>query len=238
MSDPQNPVIPAGWHPDPAGTPRNRWWDGQQWTEHYAEPQEPAAAQAPAATAIQAPYSPGTLFVTGDPYSAKPAPTFERAPYTNAPYTTAGTPLVAPEGVPIYTNFVWAILAVQVLAPIISIAILLSAGPEAFASSVMANASLSLGVNLLSFVAYGVSVWLAYLDYRTLANAGVPSPFHWAFTFINTPVYLIGRGIVMRRRTGRGMATVWIGLVPVVLIVLGVMAAIVIPILLALSYRG
>lgn len=26
---------PAAWHPDPAGTNRLRWWDGQQWTEHY-----------------------------------------------------------------------------------------------------------------------------------------------------------------------------------------------------------
>lgn len=26
---------PAAWHPDPAGTHRLRWWDGQQWTEHY-----------------------------------------------------------------------------------------------------------------------------------------------------------------------------------------------------------
>ena len=22
---------PAGWYPDPAGSPAWRWWDGQQW---------------------------------------------------------------------------------------------------------------------------------------------------------------------------------------------------------------
>ena len=27
---------PAGWHPQPDG--RERWWDGQQWTEHFRDP--------------------------------------------------------------------------------------------------------------------------------------------------------------------------------------------------------
>ncbi|MFZ3561077.1 MULTISPECIES: phospholipid scramblase-related protein [unclassified Streptomyces] len=44
---------PAGWYPDPQGTPQTlRWWDGAQWTEHThaAQAQPPAqAAQAPAA---------------------------------------------------------------------------------------------------------------------------------------------------------------------------------------------
>ncbi len=40
---------PAAWHPDPAGTNRLRWWDGQQWTEHYQpmpqqQPQQPASS--------------------------------------------------------------------------------------------------------------------------------------------------------------------------------------------------
>jgi hypothetical protein len=29
------PVAPAGWFPDPEGTSRQRYWDGQQWTGHY-----------------------------------------------------------------------------------------------------------------------------------------------------------------------------------------------------------
>ena len=24
-----------GWHPDPQGRPRQRWWDGARWTEQY-----------------------------------------------------------------------------------------------------------------------------------------------------------------------------------------------------------
>lgn len=34
---------PAGWHPQPDG--RERWWDGQQWTEHFRDPATAAPAQ-------------------------------------------------------------------------------------------------------------------------------------------------------------------------------------------------
>jgi hypothetical protein len=37
MSDTQRQVA-AGWYPDPNGTPNQRWWDGTQWTNHYAPP--------------------------------------------------------------------------------------------------------------------------------------------------------------------------------------------------------
>lgn len=36
-----------GWYPDPAGnTAKLRYWDGSQWTEHYAEPQPVTASNA------------------------------------------------------------------------------------------------------------------------------------------------------------------------------------------------
>lgn len=36
----------AGWYPDPAGDPTKlRYWDGTQWTEHYAVSQEAAQAE-------------------------------------------------------------------------------------------------------------------------------------------------------------------------------------------------
>jgi hypothetical protein len=28
---------PPGWYPDPAGTPRRRYWDGRAWTEFFAD---------------------------------------------------------------------------------------------------------------------------------------------------------------------------------------------------------
>lgn len=32
----REPVLPPpGWHPDPSQPGRQRWWDGQGWTDHY-----------------------------------------------------------------------------------------------------------------------------------------------------------------------------------------------------------
>lgn len=44
-------TVPAGWYDDGSG--RQRWWDGAQWTEHFA-PVEPTAAAPAAAAPIDA----------------------------------------------------------------------------------------------------------------------------------------------------------------------------------------
>ena len=38
---------PAGWYPDPAGSGRQRYWDGARWTEQLDPPDEPLAETAP-----------------------------------------------------------------------------------------------------------------------------------------------------------------------------------------------
>jgi hypothetical protein len=62
----------------------------------------------------------------------------------------------------------------------------------------------------ISLIAYGLFVVVSALDYRALARAGVPQPFHWAWSFLSGFVYVIGRGVVVKRRTGRGLAPMWI----------------------------
>jgi hypothetical protein len=62
----------------------------------------------------------------------------------------------------------------------------------------------------IGVVAYGLFVLISALDYRALAKASVPQPFHWAWSFLSGFVYVIGRGVVVKRRTGRGLAPMWI----------------------------
>jgi hypothetical protein len=60
-----------------------------------------------------------------------------------------------------------------------------------------------------SLLAYGVSVVFAAVDHRELSRRGVSRPFPWAFAFLGNFVYLIGRSVVVVRRTGRGWAPLW-----------------------------
>ena len=43
MSDAAEDVpTQRGWYADPAGLPQQRWWDGEQWTEHLHDPERNA----------------------------------------------------------------------------------------------------------------------------------------------------------------------------------------------------
>lgn len=75
---------PAGWYDDGSG--RRRWWDGQQWTEHFA-PETPAAPQTP--TAPEVPAAPQARAASQPEVPAVPqAP----AGATMPPYAVASTP--------------------------------------------------------------------------------------------------------------------------------------------------
>jgi len=70
----------------------------------------------------------------------------------------------------------------------------------------------SLGMTALAVVTGGLSVLFAFLDWRQLRARGIEKPFHWAWAFfvfiISAGVYVIGRGIVLRRQTGKGLGPV------------------------------
>lgn len=59
-----------------------------------------------------------------------------------------------------------------------------------------------------SYATYGICVFFAYLDYKELSNRGYLKPFHWGWAFLS-PVYPIGRSVIVKRHTGRGLAPVW-----------------------------
>jgi hypothetical protein len=70
-----------------------------------------------------------------------------------------------------------------------------------------------LGTIALSLLIYAGTVVLALLDYRVLAARGLPKPFHWALAFIPSYgylVYVIGRSVVVKSRTDRGLGPLWV----------------------------
>jgi hypothetical protein len=67
------------------------------------------------------------------------------------------------------------------------------------------------------WLTYGLCVWFAYLDWKHLGAVGVPRPFHWAFTFLGSVIYAIGRSVVVRKRTGHGSAPMWAAIGTIVL---------------------
>jgi hypothetical protein len=46
----------------------------------------------------------------------------------------------------------------------------------------------------------------------------VPRPFHWAFAFISSYVYPIGRSVVVKRRTGSDGGTLLASILAIVLL--------------------
>lgn len=77
----------------------------------------------------------------------------------------------------------------------------------------------TLAVSALSWIAIAAYIVFAWLDWRELRRRGVAAPFHWAWSFFallsaGLAVYMIGRAVVLRRRTVAGgwpPLWVWVG---------------------------
>jgi Protein of unknown function (DUF2510) len=173
-------TAPAGWYPVAAGSSQQRWWDGSQWTEHVY----------------------------------------------GAPATQTGIverPAREAAGVKPGTVWFW-LLAVG--APVLTILDLIptsiylgqviggdTTDPTAIAANTFSAGYLL--VFLSGWFIYAVCIVFALLDWRELKAHGVPRPFHWAWSFfvllIGWPVvYMIGRSVVVKRRTGAGLAPLWV----------------------------
>lgn len=127
------------------------------------------------------------------------------------PYTLHQTAKAVPAGTPVYTPFIW----IMTLLPLVSIATLLTIDASALVVSstdplAMYRDPGYLTSLALGWIVYGASVLLAYLDHKRLLRDGFDRPFHWAWTFFAGGVYVIGRSIIVRRRSGRGQAPIWV----------------------------
>ncbi|PZU48723.1 MAG: hypothetical protein DI566_02635 [Microbacterium sp.] len=192
---------PAGWYPDPADPRGQRWWDGVGWTAYQQE----ATATAP----------------------QQPQPRFgELAPTASYGVAAPVTPLAPPAPVNVDTNTVWIWLAVVVTA--LPFAMLFLFDWNGYMEAVIRaelNGEIAalqdwagriLLLSLVSWGCYAGLVVLCWLDWRELRSRGVPAPFHWAWSFFagingGLAVYMIGRAVVLRRRTvGGGWAPLWV----------------------------
>lgn len=70
-----------------------------------------------------------------------------------------------------------------------------------------------------------LGILAGFLDWRELSRRNVDRPFHWAYSFFvlfaTNAIYIIGRTVVVARRTRQGSAPLWvwiIGAIPVFLI--------------------
>ena len=136
---------------------------------------------------------------------------YERA----APYAPAG---MWPK-VQVDTNTVWVWLAIAVTAlPYATLFLVdgggylhgvLQSGSSAAVSGMIQWQLQTLAVSMLGWVAMGAGIVFSWLDWRELRRRGVPAPFHWAWSFFallggGAAVYMIGRAVVLRRRTVSG----------------------------------
>jgi hypothetical protein len=155
----------------------------------------------------------------------------------------AFAPLKAPEGTKTGTVWIWLIVLLPLLG-LVSIFTIDWKGyidsiiPTSLSGSPTSGYSGMVGLYtspgylisvLLSWASYGATVVFAALDVRELKKRGVPQPFHWAFAFLTSIVYVIGRSVVVKRRTGGGLGPLW---AYIIVYALGIVAGIVLSVLI------
>ncbi|MFF2372253.1 DUF2510 domain-containing protein [Agromyces sp. NPDC058110] len=116
-----------------------------------------------------------------------------------------------PADTPTSTPWIWLIIVLPVLAtlPLLGLDLtgyLIDSITDPLAQVRMYLDPWYLGTLALSWSAYGLGVWFAALDRAELRRRGFGRQFHWAWAFLSSLVYVIGRSVVVRRQAGRGTA--------------------------------
>ena len=133
-----------------------------------------------------------------------------------APYGMVPQRPLLPADRPVYSPFIWLI----VLLPLVSLALLFTWQPNLqFVTGAAGTPTIDplsiytpgyFVILAAGWIGYGLTVFFAYRDVVWLKRQGVVRPFHWAWTFLYSPVYVIGRSvIVFRVAAPRGRAPIW-----------------------------
>lgn len=137
-------------------------------------------------------------------------------PYANTPHAPQ-RPLIGRE-TPVYNPLIWTIT----LLPLLTMVLLLFWNPDFRVIYVGSQqrptvdpSSIFTPVYFLlvfsGFLTYAATVLLAYFDSERLKRDGVTRPFHWAWSFLSGPVYVIGRSVIVAKvAPGRGLAPIWV----------------------------
>jgi hypothetical protein len=140
-------------------------------------------------------------------------------------YDAAARPRVR-EGTPVDTVWIWLI----VLLPFVPLIPFFLWDFEGYLMRSMTDPMAQLSIYLdpwylstvgLSWVTYGVLVWFAFLDVTALKRLGYARQFHWAWAFLSSLVYVIGRSVVVKRQAGRGWAPMWAAIALSVVVTIG-----------------
>lgn len=149
--------------------------------------------------------------------------------WDGARWTDYATPLAAPqhpqydaavrprvsEGTPVDTLWIWLIVVFPVVALIPFFlwdveGYMVQSMTDPMAQVRMYLDPMYLASVLLGWGAYGASVLFAYLDVVALRRLGYSRQFHWAWAFLSSLVYVIGRSVVVKRQAGHGAAPMWV----------------------------
>ena len=140
------------------------------------------------------------------------------------PYAPVAIPK-APPGTKTNTPWIWLVVFLRLvqLVPLFfidwsSMFDLSSLASSSRASLALMTSPVYLLATLGGWVIYGLCALFAYLDFKQLRDAGVPRPFHFAWVFLSSIIYTIGRAVVVKRRTGHGNAVLWASIGSIVLI--------------------
>ncbi|WP_448811099.1 DUF2510 domain-containing protein [Agromyces bauzanensis] len=149
-------------------------------------------------------------------------------PLAPPPYTSydRANAVRVPDGTPTDTVWIWLVVALPILAfvPFFLIDF------EGYVSRSMTDPAAQLAMYLdpmylasivIGWGVYGLTIWFAYLDTSELRRRGYARRFHWAWAFLWSLVYVVGRSIVVRRQAGRGAGPMWAAIVVNVAFMIG-----------------